>query len=160
MTAGFTVVTSTITIEQADPHPESRDSKLIWEWRNDPLTRQMSRTTDPIAWETHAAWYAGTDSRILMAFVDGEPAAMLRFDLIEPDHAEININLKPEVRGKGLGEPILVAGCTYGFDTLGLVRIRAEVKPENLASIKIFERAGFVPEGDHDGRCRYRRERG
>ena len=46
-----------------------------------------------------------------------------------------------------------------GFDTLGLVRIRADVKPDNVASIKIFERAGFVLEGDHDGLRRYRRER-
>jgi len=143
-----------ITIERADPHPESRDSKLIWAWRNDPVTRRMSRTSDPIPWESHAAWYAGTDSRILMAFVDGAPVAMLRFD-----DGEISINLDPAMRGKRLGEPILVAGCTYGFVTLGLASIRAEVKPDNLASIKIFERAGFVPDGDHDGLRRYRKER-
>jgi RimJ/RimL family protein N-acetyltransferase len=148
-----------VTITGADRNPESRDSKLIWEWRNDPVTRQMSRTTDPIAWDTHAAWYAATDSKIVMAVVDGNPAAMLRFDFIESDHAEIGINLGPAVRGQGLGAPILMAGCAYGFDTLGLSRIRAEVKPENVASIKIFERAGFLLDGEHDGMRRYQRSR-
>ncbi len=148
-----------IAIKAADPDPESRDSKLIWEWRNDELTRRMSRTTDAIAWERHSAWYAGTESKIVMVSVDGEPAAMLRFDRVQ-HVAEININLNPAMRGKGLGAPILIAGCTYGFETYDLARIHAEVKPENLASIKIFERAGFVRDVDHEGLRRYRKERG
>ncbi len=33
------------------------DSKDIWEWRNDELTKQMSITNDSVSWETHSSWY-------------------------------------------------------------------------------------------------------
>lgn len=140
-----------MTIVPADRDPEGRDSKLIWTWRNDPSTRQMSRTTEPIAWDQHAAWYARTEARIVMALVDGERVGMLRFDVIEPGVAEVSINLDPARRGQRLGEPILAAGCAWGFAALDLSWIRAEVKAENAASIKIFERVGFVLDWHHDG---------
>lgn len=149
-----------ITLAEADRNPASRDSTLIWEWRNDPVTRGMSRTTDAIPWEHHQAWYAATDARIVMVSVDGNPAAMIRFDALECGAAEININLNPAARGKGLGVAILAAGCAYGFEELALERIRAEVKPENLPSITIFERVGFVFEGEKDGLRRYQLKRG
>lgn len=149
----------TITIAKADPDPASHDSKLIWEWRNDPVTRQMSRTTDAISWEDHQAWYAGAHGRIVIASVDGVPASVMRFDRIGPRHAEININLNPAMRGKGLGAPILISGCMYAFDNLRFDKIRAEIKPDNLPSINIFEMAAFVFTGIHDGLRRYELKR-
>ena len=33
------------------------DRKLLFDWRNDPLVRRNSFTTDPIAWEDHVRWF-------------------------------------------------------------------------------------------------------
>jgi len=144
-----------ITLEKADPDPDSQNSRDIWEWKNAPLTPQMSRTTDVIAWENHRAWYesAVKDSKkvLLMAYVNGMAACMVRFDLTGQDFAEININLNPAMRRKKLGKAILAAACRYGLDTLTLSRIYAEVKPENVASVKIFEDVGFIFEGLREG---------
>ena len=115
----------------------------------------MSRTSEAIPWERHAAWYASTTATLLLALVEGEPAAMLRFD-----GDEISINLDPAMRGRALGEPILRAGCAYGCATLGLARITALVKASNIASTKIFTRAGFVLESERDGLCTYAWKRG
>ena len=34
-----------------------KDSKLIWQWRNDPITSKNSLETNPIPWIDHAMWY-------------------------------------------------------------------------------------------------------
>ncbi len=144
-----------IALEKANPDPDSQDSRCIWEWRNDPVTRQMSRTTGVIPWESHHSWYAkaAKDPKkvLLLACVNGIPACMLHFDLNDEDSAEINLNLNPAMRGKKLSRPILAGACKYGFDTLKLSRIYAEVKPENVASLKAFEGVGFVFQSLREG---------
>jgi RimJ/RimL family protein N-acetyltransferase len=144
-----------IALERASVDPDSQDSRCIWEWKNDPVTRQMSRKTDVIPWEIHRAWYANAvnDAKkvILMACVNGVRACMVRFDLMAPDFAEININLNPSMRRKKLSKPTLAAACNYGFDTLNLSRIYAEVKPENVPSLRVFEDVGFIFQGMREG---------
>jgi RimJ/RimL family protein N-acetyltransferase len=144
-----------IALERASRDPDSEDSRCIWEWKNDPVTRQMSRNTDVIPWDIHHAWYADAVNDlkkiILVAYVNGIHACMVRFDLMAPDSAEISINVNPSMRRKKLSKPILSAACKYGFDTLNFSRIYAEVKPENTASVKVFEDVGFVFQGMREG---------
>lgn len=153
-----------ITLAKASQDPESQDSKCIWEWRNDPVTRQMSRTTDAIPWESHKAWYANAvkdlKKSILLACVNGIPSCMIRFDYIENDYAEININMNPAMRGKKLSKPILTAACAHGFAALNLSRIYAEIKPENIPSVKIFEGVGFAFKGKRETLNTYELKRG
>jgi RimJ/RimL family protein N-acetyltransferase len=144
-----------IALERADPNPESEDSLCIWSWKNDPLSRQMSRITDVVSWESHREWYATTvrdpKTVIIVACINGIRACMLRFDGRGQGCAEININLNPAMRAKRMSKPILAAACKYGFETLKLSRIYAEIKPENVTSLKIFEAVGFVFEGMREG---------
>jgi len=37
---------------------EEKDSKTIYDWRNDALTRQMFHTTEFVEWEGHSKWFA------------------------------------------------------------------------------------------------------
>ena len=55
---------------------------------------------------------------------------------------EISINVAPEARGKGLGSAILVAVQDVVKDR-GFEAIYADIKEDNLASHKAFQRAGF-----------------
>ncbi len=124
------------------------DSLDLFNWRNDPVTREMSRNTEPIPWESHEKWYekALADSRkkILMAENEEGKIGMVRFDYQNSHSAEVNININPIFRGKGYGQLVLDNGCKYGFSKLGLNRIYAEIKKTNIPSIKLFERAGFI----------------
>lgn len=52
-----------------------------------------------------------------------------------------------ELWGKGLGTGILREVLRKGFHELGLRKIVADILAPNLASLRIFEKAGFVTEG-------------
>jgi ribosomal-protein-alanine N-acetyltransferase len=68
--------------------------------------------------------------------------------------------MNPAMRGKGLGKPVLAAACAYGFETLKLNRIYAEIKPENTPSVKIFEGVGFTFLGKREDLNTYELKRG
>ena len=81
------------------------DSEALWLWRNDPATREASRTQKPVPWPDHSAWLertlAGADRHLLIAERNGHALGVVRFDRLpgaEPSH-EVSINLRPDARG-------------------------------------------------------------
>ena len=138
----------TIQLQRCDADPDSLDSRHIWLWRNDPLTRQMSLSTDEIPWERHRAWYAQAvvDPRkiLLLGSHPQGPLGMVRFDRHSRDEAEVSINLNPAMRGLGLSRPLLAAACAWGFEQQSLLRLSARIKSNNLRSLRIFAGVGFT----------------
>jgi [ribosomal protein S5]-alanine N-acetyltransferase len=65
----------------------------------------------------------------------------------EQKRLEIGYSLSPDRQGQGLAADALRCAIGFGFDTVGLVRIEADIDPRNLASGKLLERLGFVREG-------------
>ena len=63
------------------------------------------------------------------------------------DKAELGYELCSGSQGRGLMGEAVDAIITYGFETLGLACIEAAVHPDNAASIRVLERAGFTPAG-------------
>lgn len=61
--------------------------------------------------------------------------------------AEIGYWLAPDARGRGLAIAAVSLLAKWGFDRLGLERIEFAILPENLASQRVAERVGAVPEG-------------
>lgn len=113
------------------------DAQLLYDWRNDPDTRAMSRDTSEIAYDDHVAWLERRLSRgdhgLFIAEQDGVPVGTIRLD-----HDEISYTVAPSHRRKGIGETMLiVARETFGQKV-------AEVKRDNVASIKLAERAGHL----------------
>jgi len=53
----------------------------------------------------------------------------------------------PEARGRGVTAQALRILCRHGFDDLGLGRLELVTDPENLASQRVAEKAGFRREG-------------
>ena len=148
-----------IEFKKVNVHPESLDSRLIWKWRNDPVTCKMSRDTELVPWETHKTWYMQKVkegvSVILIASINKEPTCMIRFDYKDKDVAEINVNMNPTKRGNKWSTAILLEACRYGFAMLHLNQIYAEIKPENKPSVKIFEAVGFVLDENKNGFFQY-----
>lgn len=64
----------------------------------------------------------------------------------ENHRAEIGYCLHPAEQGKGYMNETLRAVAHYGFGTMRLHSIEANINPENLASQKALERIGFVRE--------------
>jgi len=130
------------------------DARDVWEWRNDPLTRAMSRNSDEVAWAGHEAWFLRTladpATTLLIGEVGGEKVGMVRFD--HGPETEVSINVNPACRGRGYGLALLQAGIAQVGG-----EIFAEIKDDNLASRRMFERAGFQFVVALEGRGRYRR---
>jgi ribosomal-protein-alanine N-acetyltransferase len=62
----------------------------------------------------------------------------------ENHHAEIGYILRSDFHNKGIMQEAMEPVIDYGFDTMKLHTIEAQISPENTASIKLVERSGFV----------------
>jgi len=59
----------------------------------------------------------------------------------------IGYALSPALWGRGLASDMLALALDHAFDGIGLNRIEADIDPENVASCRLVERAGFQREG-------------
>lgn len=71
---------------------------------------------------------------------------------IEPenDRAEIGYILHPDLHGQGLMGEAVSAVIPYGFDVMKLQTIVADLHEENIASVQLLKRRGFVKEGQSE----------
>jgi RimJ/RimL family protein N-acetyltransferase len=127
------------------------DCRLIWELANDPEVRAASFLVEPIPWETHVRWFAQkmADEQTLLLIAqddEGIPIGQVRFDLDGCD-AELHVSLFKERRGNRLSVPAIHAALQKLFATRHCKSVHAYVKPENVASVKLFESAGFTKVG-------------
>ncbi len=130
----------------------AEDAERLWEWANDPVVRAVSFHPDPIPWETHLAWLRRKleDERVVLfiAETDAGPAGMARFER-EPDGgAVVSVIVAASARGRGWGAKIIAAGTRRFAETTGCPFVRAYIKPDNRASVSVFERAGYGPAED------------
>lgn len=121
------------------------DCKNIYEWRNHEINRQFSHNTDIIPYEWHVEWFTkkidSPITDILIGSTD-ENIGVIRFDYININHALISIYLVPGKHGKGLGKELLKDAIKW-LKNKGDYNIKAEILPENIASLKIFAAMGF-----------------
>jgi len=126
----------------------AEDSRDLFDWRNDPLTRAASRSIEPVTWAHHEKWFSGVladehrELYIVEIEATSESVGMCRFDSEAGDLAEVSINLNPALRGRGLSVPVLLAAVEK-FRDGGGGALTATIRPENTASIRVFEKAGF-----------------
>lgn len=126
---------------------DAADSKLIWNWRNDQVSRGNFRSQTPISWEVHEEWFRSAlvdPNRVLFCGeIDGIPIGIVRFEAIGDFEYEVSINLAPEFRRMGFGHRLLAAACERIERERGEVSFRAAVRRGNIASERIFQRCGF-----------------
>jgi RimJ/RimL family protein N-acetyltransferase len=123
------------------------DKEDLWFWRNDPETRFNSKSSDPLLWEHHEAWFktlAISATRIcFIGESDKLKVGMVRFDYFTKNTWEVSININPNYRGRGGGFLLLKNACKAFFRNHENCILCATVLQRNIASQKIFERLGF-----------------
>jgi len=133
---------------------DEADSKLIWNWRNDPVSRSNFRDQNLISWAAHKEWFRSAldDLNRILFFgeIDGVSIGIVRFEPVGELEYEVSINLAPERRGMGLGRRLLAAACVEIERERGGVSFRAAVRRDNIASQRIFQQCGFseAPAGE------------
>lgn len=123
------------------------DADLLRGWRNDPVTREMSRSPDVVGPEEHRAWLRETLAdpcrTLLVVERDGLPVGTLRFDRDGP-RAEVSVALESGERGGGLGTQAIAEATELQLAAWPeLEVVTAEVQRRNVASLRAFERAGY-----------------
>lgn len=128
------------------------DARLLLAWRNDPVTRAVSRTGTEVALEDHLGWLRSTlerpDRHLLVGLTAGVPVGTVRWDHEDHDEWEVSITVAPGMRGKGTGQALLAAGEEWLFRHLpetpaGLLAV---VREDNPASRRLFLGAGYAPD--------------
>lgn len=123
------------------------DLMLYFEWANDPEVRKNSFNSQPIMLEDHSRWFATNVESIktvMLVILKGRAAVgQVRFN-VEGKSALLNYSIGAEFRGKGLSTPVIKLATESLLNTHPeLDLIVAEVKPENIASLRAFEKNDF-----------------
>ena len=129
------------------------DRRLLFDWRNDPVVRQASFTTAPVAWEDHVKWFdrmmTGEDVRqYILVDASCMPLGQIRIRICDgnPSAAEIGYSVDAAVRGHGYGRALLELIIPQVLRDLPQVRMLiGRVKKDNLASASAFAAAGYEP---------------
>lgn len=125
------------------------DMQLFYEWANDSLVRSQSFYSDKIELEDHKKWFnkkIQDSNTFILVFEEGNiPAGQVRIEISEIDSV-IGISIAEKFRGKGLGTLMLEKASEEYFNHFKKP-IMAYIKLSNLASARIFEKAGFVLQG-------------
>ena len=124
--------------------------------------RELSRYTSAIpypyteadarAYVEHAAlgWAEGSSAAFVVAQAPGgQGLGMIELHLFagDPGLAEVGYWLRREARGHGAATTAVRLVAAWAFGELGIRRLNLQTAPENLASQRVAERAGFTREG-------------
>jgi L-amino acid N-acyltransferase YncA len=136
---------------------------MLLRWRNDAETRANSKTAEMVSAEDHARWMEfnvkqGYPTHIVMIAeteADGS-IGVVRFDVANKDVMtyRVSITIAPNSRNQGLALLVLSQACRIMQE----YTLLAEIKCDNQASLKTFERCGFAMTGKTDNLETFRRE--
>lgn len=123
------------------------DMDLLFRWANDPLVRKNAFHTEQIPYEDHVKWFhrmLGNDKVYPYILCrDGQPVGQIRLD-IQDDLATIDYSIAPELRGMGLGSCMLtLIEKKVSEEITHVTKIIGQVKYENTASARAFEKCGY-----------------
>lgn len=125
------------------------DAKILFDWRNDKVTRENSFNTSELVYEDHEKWLKRVleDKSIYFYILMNKnvPVGQIR---IVPEDGEymISYSIDTNFRGQGYGLLILQLAeremIVHNIDGV----LAGEVKTDNIASCRAFERLGYSAE--------------
>ena len=126
---------------------DESDCRLLFEWADDPAARAASFHSAVIPWEEHVSWFAERlrDPRSVIYIGEnaaGHPVGLVRFQ-IQDVRAVMSVNVAPQFRGQGWGRELIAFSLRSLARESTVRRVEAFVKPDNQASLRVFEASGF-----------------
>jgi len=129
------------------------DSRLLYEWRDDEETRQMSSTSELLSWEDHVEWFEKTlsggfpgRSLYIVETASHEPVGTVRCDERSDGFTEVSYTVSPLWRGKGAGKRMVMQ---FAREHLAGKKLAARIKKGmNPASEAIARALGLSPSSE------------
>lgn len=135
---------------------EPHDITYFFKWENEPANWLVSGTQTPFSRHDLERYvrsirdiYADRQLRLVIAIEDGPVGCLDLFDF-DPLHRRAGIGIligEHSARRMGIAEDALNTVIAYGFDTLQLHQVYANIPANNAASIALFEKVGFEKSG-------------
>ena len=120
------------------------DATILFDWANDAKTRENSFNSGPIEWNDHIQWFkkklADPTSKTYILQYNEMPVGVVRFEINKTTN--IGVTVAPDHRGMGFGAKIIKTACNT-FWRNNTDYILAYIKKGNIASQRVFEKAGF-----------------
>jgi len=129
------------------------DTGYIVKWRNQEEIKSRFFFREPFTREMHENWmrtkvYTGEVVQFIVCMNDSDiPVGSTYFRDIDEKMgvAEYGVFIgEADARGHGIGKEILFLTLQYGWEQLGLNRVRARAISTNEASIQSFLHSGFT----------------
>lgn len=123
------------------------DCNLLYGWANEPAVRQNSFNSSLIEYEDHVEWFRkklnSPDSHLYICMDKDKPIGQIRIE-VENGAGIINFSVDSDSRGMGYGKKMLneIAGILKEGG-IRIEKLIGKVKPENTASKRAFEGAGY-----------------
>ena len=135
--------TARLTIRRAT----AADCRQYFAWANDAGVRRNAVQTDPIVWTSHEAWFgrrlADADAYLYVLASAGQLVGQVRVEF-EGGVGTIDYSVAAEWRGRGLGLRLLRRALhRLRHERPGTWTLRGQVKSQNQASSRVFERLRF-----------------
>jgi len=129
------------------------DWKILLEWRNNPDTRKNSLNNEVIDIDTHKKWLkkvlSNKNIKLFIVIESDIPVGTVRADYDEESNSfKLSWTVAPDYRGKGLGKRMV----KLLVDKLNS-KVKAEIKKENISSLKIAQYAGLHIYKEKNGIC-------
>ncbi len=126
---------------------DKNDMDLLFQWANDRTVRNNSFSTKQIQYEEHKQWYQNllnrTDCIQYIYMQELEAIGQVRLT-INGSVAEISYSICEKKRCMGYGKTILrLLYKQVKEDFPQIKKLIAKVKPENIASRKVFTEVGY-----------------
>lgn len=129
------------------------DSEKLFEWRNHPSIREVSRNANLIDWHDHQRWLASvltdTQKMLLIGQRLETPVGVVRFDM-QNDEVEVSIYLIQDAALSGSGQSLLKSAEQWlAANHPEIRKIRAHVLGGNVRSQRLFSGAGYQIESTY-----------
>ena len=126
---------------------DENDAVDLFNWRNHPDVRKNYFNTNPISLDEHEKWFKtkikDSYTSIYIACSGKDKVGSIRFE-DKGEAVKVNVMLNPDFWGRGLGSKIIKLGTEkFIKQRHGDKQIIAEIKRDNIASLKAFQKAGF-----------------
>ena len=125
------------------------DVDLLFEWANDSEVRKNAFHTEPILYENHVKWFAKMlDEPSVYQYIlyrEELPVGQIRLN-VENGEALIDYSISAKYRGMGYGSKLLelIKKQVVLNRISDVIKLTGQVKYENPASARAFEKCGFI----------------
>lgn len=137
---------------------EPEDIELLYRWENNMEIWDVSNTRTPFSKHILAKYildsrndiYETRQLRLIIQNNLDEPVGAVDLFDFDPYHLRAGIGIlvhNTEHQNLGYATNALIAICEYARESLGLKQLFANISTENLKSIHLFEKTGFVKIG-------------